>query len=136
MPQWPPLGTVRTEGYSCVPVPRVQRERSRMRVAGMRSFISCALHLLKESWYVDRGIYTLPRQLAFPYQSIEKHHRNNSFHPGSDTALADLLTVPMRSSTGSSTANMQQMLWLQVYPPSLKGYSKTYMLLAVLMAEA
>lgn len=74
-------------------------------------------------------------QLAFPHQSADKQHRNNSFHPGSDAALADLLAVPMRISPGTSTANVQQMLWLQVYPPSPKGYSKTYVLLAVFMAE-
>lgn len=82
-----------------------------MSVAGMRSFISRALHLLKESWCMDWGIYSLPRLLAFPYQSVDKHHWNNSFHPGSDTALADLLTVPMRRSPGSSAADMQQILW-------------------------
>lgn len=98
--------------------------------------MSCTLHLLKENQYMDGGIYTLPRQLAFPHQSADKQHRNNSFHPGSDAALADLLAVPMRSSPGSSTANVQQMLWLQVYPPSPKGYRKTYVLLAVFMAEA
>jgi len=85
---------------------------------------------------MDRGNHTLPRQLAFPHQSIAKLHRNNTFHPGSDTALADQLTVPMRSSPGNLTANTQQMLPLQVYPPSLQGYSKIYVLLAVLTAEA
>lgn len=73
---------------------------------------------------MDWGVYTLPRLLAFPQQPIDKHHWNNGFHPGSGTALADLLTVPMRRSSGSSAADMQQILWPQVYPPPLKGYGE------------
>lgn len=82
------------------------------------------------------GIYTLPRLLAFPYHYVDKHHWNNSFHPGSDTALADLLTVPMRRFSGSSAADTQQILWPQVNPPSLKGYGNTFLLLAVLVVKA